>query len=96
MRRLQPHSLVRVPHVGWNAVRFRRACGGYLEGDEVDFYFDHSFAYGEPRNGSILGDCTHGTQFTTILERDNIMAVQFHPEKSQAAGLRFLEGFLAQ
>jgi glutamine amidotransferase len=94
--RLTVHEGVRVPHVGWNSVHFRHAAAGFAAGDEADFYFDHSFAYGAPTRGSVLGECRHGRRFSAIVARDNITAVQFHPEKSQTAGLRFLSGFLAQ
>ena len=85
---------IRVPHVGWNTVDFNRAYGEFPGGSAADFYFDHSFAYHDPRHGESVGSCTHGAQFTAIVQRDNITAVQFHPEKSQSAGMRFLSGFL--
>ena len=87
--------VVRVPHVGWNTVTFDSPCGGYRAGDEADFYFDHSFAYQDPVRGATVASCEHGLRFSAIVQRDNILAVQFHPEKSQASGMRFLRGFLA-
>lgn len=86
---------VRIPHVGWNDVRFEEDFGDFTAGDSLDFYFDHSFAYHEPRLGRTIGSCDHGGRFTAVVRRDNLVAAQFHPEKSQAAGLRFLAGFLA-
>lgn len=85
---------VRVPHVGWNTVHFESAYGEFSAGGGADFYFDHSFAYHDPRLGRTVGSCTHGTQFSAVIQRDNVTAVQFHPEKSQASGLRFLRSFL--
>lgn len=85
----------RVPHVGWNDVRFTEAFGDFAPGDSADFYFDHSFAYHDPRDGRAIGLCDHGGSFAAVIRRDNLVAAQFHPEKSQAAGLRFLTGFLA-
>jgi glutamine amidotransferase len=96
VKRILPTSGLRVPHVGWNAVRFESAFGGFAIGDEADFYFDHSFAYHEPTTGRTVGRCRHGVTFSAIIERDNIIAVQFHPEKSQSTGLRFIDGFLRQ
>lgn len=87
---------VRVPHVGWNSVRFAHTWGDFPAGFTADFYFDHSFAYGAPRLGRAVGMCQHGQEFSAIIQRDNITAVQFHPEKSQAPGLRMIEGFLRQ
>ena len=85
----------RVPHVGWNDVRFTEPFGDFAAGDSADFYFDHSFAYHDPRDGRAIGLCDHGGSFAAVIRRDNLVAAQFHPEKSQAAGLRFLTGFLA-
>lgn len=87
---------VRVPHVGWNSVQFEHDYGTFRAGDRADFYFDHSFAYHDPRLGRTIGSCLHGVHFSAMIQRDNIAAVQFHPEKSQSAGLRLLQGFLAQ
>lgn len=86
---------VRVPHVGWNNVRFDQALGAFAPGDEADFYFDHSFALGAPTQAAMVAHCDHGRRFTAVLRRGNLLAAQFHPEKSQASGLRFLEAFLA-
>lgn len=85
---------IRVPHVGWNIVEFENDFGQFVAGDKIDFYFDHSFAYQNPKKGNVLGFCTHGERFSVIIEQGNIIATQFHPEKSQEAGLRFLRGFL--
>ncbi len=85
----------RVPHVGWNDVHFTEPFGDFAAGDSADFYFDHSFAYHDPRDGKAIGLCDHGGTFAAVIRRDNLVAAQFHPEKSQAAGLRFLTGFLA-
>ena len=95
VRALPPRApLTRVPHVGWNEVTFEDDFGGYRTGDSADFYFDHSFAYHDPTHGQVLGSCEHGTRFAAIVRNANIVAAQFHPEKSQSAGLRFLESFL--
>lgn len=85
---------VRVPHVGWNTVTFADAFGGFAPGDAADFYFDHSYAYGDPVHGTVLGTAEHGTRFAAIVRRGKLIGAQFHPEKSQAAGLKFLRGFL--
>jgi glutamine amidotransferase len=88
-------AAIRIPHVGWNEVVFRQAFGLFKSGESVDFYFDHSFAYHEPVRGEELATCHHGSAFSAIVHRANILAVQFHPEKSQAAGMRLLKSFLA-
>lgn len=94
VQRIPAEESIRVPHVGWNTVQFDRTCGDYLAGSSADFYFDHSYAYREPRHGISIGSCVHGIQFNAVVQRESIIAVQFHPEKSQSAGMRFLSGFL--
>lgn len=84
---------IRVPHVGWNEVHFREAFGQFKEGERPNFYFDHSFAYEAPTLGVEVGVCVHGRQFSALIRRDNIVAAQFHPEKSQGAGMRLLRSF---
>jgi glutamine amidotransferase len=96
VRRIPAVSGIRVPHVGWNSVRFQHRYGEFDAGDEADFYFDHSFAYHDPTCGRTVGFCKHGVTFSAIIESENLIAVQFHPEKSQATGLRFINGFLSQ
>lgn len=86
---------VRVPHVGWNRVEFSEPFGDFAVGTGADFYFDHSYAYHTPDKGRTTAVCRHGIEFRAIVRRDNIAAAQFHPEKSQSAGMRFLRGFLA-
>lgn len=86
---------VRVPHVGWNEVRFDEPFGSFAAGDSADFYFDHSFAFYEPVHAHVIGTCHHGGDFAAVVRHDNLVAAQFHPEKSQQAGLRFLSAFLA-
>jgi glutamine amidotransferase len=96
VKRIPVEEGIRVPHVGWNSVVFGRRFGAFAAGSSADFYFDHSYAYHIPRDGAVMGSCTHGVTFSAVIARDNITAVQFHPEKSQSSGLRFLDGFLAQ
>jgi glutamine amidotransferase len=95
VRRIRATPGIRVPHVGWNLVEFERGWGG-LPTESADFYFDHSYAYQDPRLGVAVGYCLHGTRLCAVIQRDNITASQFHPEKSQAAGMQFLGGFLRQ
>jgi len=86
---------VRVPHVGWNTVRFEEAFGDFAADGEAEFYFDHSFALDAPGQGRRLATCSHGQTFCAALRHGNLVAAQFHPEKSQTAGMRFLRGFLS-
>jgi glutamine amidotransferase len=96
VRRLAPDAPgLRVPHVGWNNVEFAEDFGAIRAGEAPDFYFDHSYAFDAPTQARAVGLCRHGGAFVATLRRDNLVGCQFHPEKSQAAGMRFLEGFLA-
>lgn len=96
VRRLQPlDAAIRVPHVGWNNVRFDEAFGEFEASAEADFYFDHSYAYRMPTIARRVAACTHGETFSAVIRRGQLVAAQFHPEKSQTAGMRFLRSFLA-
>jgi imidazole glycerol-phosphate synthase subunit HisH len=84
---------LKVPHIGWSPVRWERD-SRLVEGidSETPFYFVHSFA---PRAlpAELLGSAAYGSRFSCAAERDNVFGVQFHPEKSSAAGLRLLSNF---
>ena len=87
---------VKLPHMGWNQVRATRP-SQLLEGIEpgAHFYFAHSYAaIAKNEDASTVATCTHGVEFVAILERGNICAVQFHPEKSGTSGARLLQNFL--
>jgi glutamine amidotransferase len=86
---------IRVPHVGWNEVVFKDAFGLFQAGEVIDFYFDHSFAFSDVEPQRELATCSHGRLFSAVIRRSNIVAVQFHPEKSQVAGMRLLKSFIA-
>lgn len=84
---------LKVPHIGWSPVRWERE-SRLAEGIDsgTPFYFVHSFAP-EPSGDELLGTAEYGTRFACAAERDNVFGVQFHPEKSSAAGLRLLSNF---
>jgi imidazole glycerol-phosphate synthase subunit HisH len=85
---------LKVPHVGWNALDFTgdaRLLRGLPSGTQV--YFTHSFA--APVTAECAASTTHANTFASVVERDNIFGVQFHPEKSGEAGLQILRNFLA-
>lgn len=87
---------LKVPHMGWNEVRQERAHPLWHSiADGCRFYFVHSY-HPQPEDGAIVAATTrYGVRFTCAVARDNIFAVQFHPEKSQAAGLALLRNFAA-
>ncbi|MGE0067938.1 MAG: imidazole glycerol phosphate synthase subunit HisH [Solirubrobacterales bacterium] len=84
---------LKVPHIGWSPVRWERE-SRLTEGIETEtpFYFVHSFAP-RPSEDELLGSAAYGERFACAAERDNVFGVQFHPEKSSAAGLRLLANF---
>lgn len=86
----------KVPHMGWNAVALRRR-PPILEGidDNAYFYFVHSYYVRPEQDEVIAGVTDYGEPFTSMVWRDNLFATQFHPEKSQATGLRVLQNFAA-
>jgi glutamine amidotransferase len=87
---------LKVPHMGWNRVRMVRPAP-ILAGlpEEPFFYFVHSY-YVEPADDNVTAGVTeYGRWFTSVIWRDNLFATQFHPEKSQASGLKLLANFAA-
>lgn len=85
---------VRVPHVGWNQVEFTQDHPVFRDlPNRSFFYFVHSY-YVEPAEASVvMGETEYAQTFASICGRDNVIGVQFHPEKSQAAGLKLLSNF---
>lgn len=88
-------SRFKVPQMGWNRVRQVRAHPIWEGiGDEAYFYFVHSF-YAQPVDPrDSIGESDYGGQFCCAVARENIVATQFHPEKSAAAGLRLYQNFV--
>ena len=84
---------LKVPHIGWSPLRWERS-SALAEGieDGTPFYFVHSFA-ARPSGTDVLGTAEYGERFAAAAERENVFGVQFHPEKSSAAGLRLLANF---
>ncbi len=84
----------KLPHVGWNDVNIKNSKGIYTDIDQhTDFYFIHSY-YVMPKDKKIISSTTNnGVEFTSAIEFENIYGVQFHPEKSQKAGLKLLKNW---
>jgi imidazole glycerol-phosphate synthase subunit HisH len=93
VRRFQQSELP-VPHVGWNEARRVRADSLLGEHDKLDFYFVHSYVLEADDPGDVEATTTYGETYPSIVRRDNIVGVQFHPEKSQKAGMLLLTNFL--
>lgn len=86
---------VKVPHIGWNKVRWS-ANSALLDGIDTGerFYFVHSYQYTSPATDEIIGYVEHGDEVVAIVQRDNVVGTQFHPEKSRSGGLKLLRNFL--
>jgi len=88
-------SGLKIPHMGWNEVLQEKPHALWAGiGDRSRFYFVHSY-YPAPAERTLsAASCIYGAPFTCAVARDNIFAVQFHPEKSQSAGLQLLSNFI--
>jgi len=87
-------EILKVPHMGWNTISFRKKPAPFQEIEDGSyFYFVHSY-YVEPEDReAVLTTTNYGIDFTSAIAKENVYAVQFHPEKSQAHGLSLLKQF---
>lgn len=86
---------LKVPHMGWNQLR-QKIAHPVFEGiaDGADFYFVHSY-YVEPEDKALIaGETDYGIPFCSVIARDNLIATQFHPEKSGEVGLKVYDNFI--
>ena len=93
---LNENERIKIPHMGWNKVHLsnRHQMWNKIDSDSR-FYFVHSF-YAEVTNKSLeMATSSHGEKFTCAIAKDNIFAVQFHPEKSSELGLQLLKNFIS-
>lgn len=89
------HGELKLPHIGWSEVSFRRR-SPLLDGlgEGAPFYHVHSFAPSPSDPATALGISEYGSPFVSVVESGSFYGVQFHPEKSSGAGLRLLENFI--
>jgi len=93
MQPADPH--LKIPHMGWNSLEIARAHPLFEgEPDGAHMYFTHSFTLTPADASDVVAAADHGGRFVAAVARDNVAGVQFHPEKSQSAGLRLLANFL--
>ena len=85
---------LKIPHMGWNTLS-TRDCPLFDAGSDPCVYFVHSFCMADVSEEWTAATCEYGQVFTAAICRDNVMATQFHPEKSGAAGLEMLRRFAA-
>ncbi len=93
VRHFQKKKGFKIPHMGWNSVNFKKSLKDIKNNSY--FYFVHSY-YVQVKDKNVVSGTTEyaGERFTSMISKDNIYAVQFHPEKSQEIGLKFLKSFL--
>jgi imidazole glycerol-phosphate synthase subunit HisH len=85
---------LKVPHMGWNTVKLLRIPPIFKDiKDNSFFYFVHSYYVAPEENNLIAGTTEYGIPFTSMIWKENIVATQFHPEKSQQTGLQILRNF---
>jgi imidazole glycerol-phosphate synthase subunit HisH len=92
--KLRGDRAIKIPHVGWNTVEPARET--WLLPRAEYFYFVHSYVVAPESPELACGTTVHGERFVSAIEKDNVAAVQFHPEKSQRAGIAMLERFLSR
>ena len=90
VRAIAPKPDIKIPHMGWNDVTPKGT--GLLEQGEA--YFLHGYHFDAAEEADVLARTDHGSPLVAAVGRDNIIGVQFHPEKSQAYGINFLKRFL--
>ena len=91
------NNSLKVPHIGWNNISIHKhhpILDGIQDGEH--FYFVHSFHFVPKNQNNIVATVNYGSDLTAIISKDNIVATQFHPEKSADAGLRILKNFISQ
>lgn len=85
---------IKIPHMGWNQVNFKKGSKFAKELNENRFYFVHSYFAECDNSNDILGTTNYSKSFVSFVKKENIYGVQFHPEKSHFFGKKFLEIFL--
>jgi glutamine amidotransferase len=85
---------LKVPHMGWNEVKQQPHALWQGIKDNSRFYFVHSYYVRTQERDIVAATCNYGLEFDVALTRENLFAVQFHPEKSHSAGLKLLQNFL--
>lgn len=93
--KLQPEDKRSVPHVGWNNLSFTQS-SPLMKNIEnnAHFFFDHSFQFVCKDNNAVAAVCNYGGDIVSVVQKNNIFATQFHPEKSQRNGLKLLRNFI--
>lgn len=88
---------LKIPHMGWNniSVKKQHPLLERLSAEQLNFYFVHSYHFRPSDPDVLVAVCDFGSPFAAVVAKDNIVAAQFHPEKSQDSGIEVLENFIA-
>lgn len=90
-----PDGEFKVPHMGWNSINFKKDSKLFKDiSDGEFFYFVHSYYVSSADDDVVLATTNYSVDFTSVIEKGNLFGCQFHPEKSQAVGLKVLENFI--
>ena len=92
--KLLPGDNLKLPHMGWNLVIPTNSKYNNLISTKNDYYFVHSYYFDCANKDNILAETKYGTNFASIVGKENIYGVQFHPEKSSSQGLNLLKEFI--
>jgi glutamine amidotransferase len=95
VKKLNLNKKYRIPHMGWNEVSFKsenKIFNGII--NKKDFYFVHSYYFEPDDEKHIIGLTLYEKEFASVINKENIYGVQFHPEKSLTSGIKILENFL--
>ena len=92
--KLLPEDNLKLPHMGWNLATPTNSKYNNLISTKNDYYFVHSYYFDCANKDNILAETKYGTNFASIVGKENIYGVQFHPEKSSSQGLNLLKEFI--
>lgn len=95
VRKMEPSDTTcKIPHIGWNDVEVITQEPLLREvGETPDYYFVHSYHFAAENDNDVSAWCDHGMRFAAVVQKDHVMGAQFHPEKSQRAGITLLKNF---
>jgi glutamine amidotransferase len=89
------NTRIKIPHMGWNKIIIKKDHPVWHKiENESYFYFVHSYFTNPVEKSSVIGETNYGHIFSSVIAKDNIVAIQGHPEKSSSIGLQFLKNFI--
>jgi len=89
-----PSKNIKMPHMGWNTIKVKNKGKKTIQPQETDYYFVHSYYFECNKEENVLAETLYGINFASIVNKENIYGVQFHPEKSSTQGLNILKDFI--